>query len=137
VPWVAAEGRFGWELALEWIESKQESIAAAGWATLSNLVSIKSDDELEVAALKKLMQRVAKTIHQQPNRVRYTMNSFVIAAGSYVKALTDEAYKVADQIGVVTVDMNGTACKVPAAGDYLQKIEKRGAIGKKRKTAKC
>lgn len=137
VAWVTAEGRFGWELALEWIESKQESIAAAGWATLSNLVAIKSDDELEVAALKKLMQRVAKTIHQQPNRVRYTMNGFVIAVGGYVKALTEAALKTADEIGNVYVDMSGTACKVPAATAYIQKMEQHGAIGKKRKTAKC
>ena len=137
VPWVASESRFGFELAREWIESKQESIAATGWATLSSLVAIKDDSELDVAALKKLLVRVTKTIHQQPNRVRYTMNGFVIAVGSYVKALTDEALKVADQMGEVTVDMNGTACKVPAAAAYLQKIEHRGAIGKKRKTAKC
>ncbi len=137
VPWVASESRFGLELAREWIESKQESIAATGWATLSSLVAIKDDAELDVAALKKLLERAAKTIHQQPNRVRYTMNGFVIAVGSYVKELTDAAMQTAKQAGAVTVDMNGTACKVPAAADYLQKIQKRGAIGKKRKTAKC
>ena len=30
VPWLAAESPFGWELALEWIESHEEGIAAAG-----------------------------------------------------------------------------------------------------------
>jgi hypothetical protein len=35
------------------------------------------------------------------------------------------------------VDMGGTACKVPYAPEYIQKVQKRGAIGKKRKTAKC
>src|ERR1700722_7607553 len=39
VPWVAAEGQHGRELALEWIESKKEGVAASGWATLSNLVA--------------------------------------------------------------------------------------------------
>src|SRR5947209_5142815 len=34
VPWVAAESPHGWALGLEWIESKTESIAAAGWSTL-------------------------------------------------------------------------------------------------------
>ena len=34
VPWVAAEGPHGWAMGLEWIESKTEAIAAAGWSTL-------------------------------------------------------------------------------------------------------
>src|SRR5712691_1951439 len=137
VPWVAAESQHGRELALEWIESKQESVAAAGWATLSGLVSIKDDAELDLAELKKLLQRVQKTIHKAPNNVRYVMNGFVIAVGSYVKSLTDLALQTATKIGPVTVDMGDTACKVPYAPDYIQKVQKRGAIGKKRKTVKC
>ena len=35
VPWVASETPFGYELALEWIESKEEITAACGWQTLS------------------------------------------------------------------------------------------------------
>src|ERR1700694_3723845 len=31
VPWVAAGSSYGHELALEWIESKKEHLAAAGW----------------------------------------------------------------------------------------------------------
>src|SRR5438094_7525071 len=38
VPWVAAECIQGREIALEWIESKKEGVAAAGWATLSCIV---------------------------------------------------------------------------------------------------
>src|SRR5260370_28489649 len=47
VPWVAAEGNHGRELTLERIESKQESVAAAGWATLSDLAAIKDDADLD------------------------------------------------------------------------------------------
>ena len=137
VPWVAAESMHGRELALEWIESPKESVASAGWATLSSLVSIKDDADLDPAELKGLLQRVQKTIHQQPNRVRHVMNSFVIAVGSYVRPLSALALQTAAKIGPVTVDMGGTACKVPSAAEYIHKVEKRGAIGKKRKTAKC
>src|SRR6201985_3256283 len=35
VPWVATGGRYGHELAMEWIDAKEENTAAAGWATLS------------------------------------------------------------------------------------------------------
>jgi 3-methyladenine DNA glycosylase AlkD len=137
VAWVAAESLHGRELALEWIESKKESVAASGWATLSGLVALKDDGDLDLAELKKLLQRVQKTIHKQPNRVRYTMNGFVIALGCYVTALTELALQTAAQIGTVTVDMGGTACKVPDAPEYIHKVEKRGALGKKRKTIKC
>src|SRR6185436_232398 len=30
VPWVAAESSHGWEMALKWIDSKKEGVAAAG-----------------------------------------------------------------------------------------------------------
>jgi 3-methyladenine DNA glycosylase AlkD len=137
VPWVAAESHHGRELAIEWIDSEKESVAAAGWATLSSLVAITDDADIDLAELKRLFQRVQKTIHAQPNRVRYTMNGFVIAVGSYVRELTDLAVQTASKIGPVTVDMAGTACKVPDAAESIQKAQKRGAIGKKRKTAKC
>jgi hypothetical protein len=112
-------------------------VATAGWATLSSLVATKDDAELDVAELKRLLQRVRKTIHQQPNRVRYVMNGFVIAVGCYVQALSDQALQTAEAIGAVTVDMGGTACKVPFAPDYIDKVRKRGTVGKKRMSAKC
>jgi 3-methyladenine DNA glycosylase AlkD len=136
-PWVAAGSNHGREIALEWIESKKESVAAAGWATLSSLVGIKKDEDLDIPELKRLLERVRKTIHQQPNRVRHTMNGFVIAVGSYVAALTQLAVEVGKKMGPVAVDMGGTSCKVPSAPEYIKKVEERGSIGKKRKTAKC
>ena len=137
VAWVAAESLHGREVALKWIDSKKESIAAAGWATLSSLVAIKDDADLDLAELKQLLERIQKTIHEQPNRVRYTMNGFVIAVGSYVKPLTSLALQTAAKIGTVNVNVGDTACKVPDAAEYIKKVQKRGAIGKKRKTAKC
>src|SRR5215831_6660587 len=109
VAWVAAESNFGREMALKWIDSKKENIASSGWATLSSLVGIKADEDLDIPELKKLLERVGKTIHQQPNRVRHVMNGFIIAVGSYVKALTDAANQTTKKVGKVTVEMNGTA----------------------------
>src|ERR1700712_3571383 len=91
VPWVTAGSKHGYELALEWIDSKNENIAAAGWATLGNIVSMKQDSELDIASLSALLQRVVKTIHSAANRVVYTMNGFVIALGAYVGPLSEQA----------------------------------------------
>ena len=137
VPWIAAESPHGMDLALEWIESDKEHIASAGWSTLSSVMSVRPDEELDVNKLNELLDRVQKTIHDQSNRVRYTMNGFVIAAGSYVKALTEKSLAVAEAVGKVNVEMGGTACKVPPAGQYIQKIIKANRVGKKRKMARC
>ena len=137
VAWVAAESEYGWELGMKWIDSAKEKIASAGWNTLSGVIAMKPDNELDIAAIKKLLQRIVKEIHNAPNRVRYTMNGFVIGVGSYIKDLTKEAVETSKKIGDVYVDMEGTACKVPAAADYIKKLEAKGYIGKKKKTVKC
>ena len=137
VPWVASETDFGFELGLEWIDSDNEKIAAAGWSTISSVASVRPDEELDIAAYSKLLDRVEKEIHNAPNRVRYTMNAFVIMVGGTIKELSEKAKKVATTIGKVNVDMGGTACKVPLATIYIQKIIDRGSLGKKRKTARC
>jgi DNA alkylation repair enzyme len=137
VPWVAAGSPHGWDIALEWIESKTAREAVAGWTTLSGLVAVNADAELALPKLKQLLARVGKTIHAQPDSVRYAMNGFVISLGAYVAPFTDLAIQTAEKIGTVEVDMRDTACKVPFAPDYIRKIQQRGTIGKKRKTVKC
>jgi 3-methyladenine DNA glycosylase AlkD len=137
VAWVAAESRFGRELGLAWIDSRKEDEAVAGWATLSALVSIEEDSNLDIAELKKLVARVEKTIHDQPDAVRYGMNGFVICVGCYVRSLTDVATETGERMGRIEVDMGDTACKVPHAPEYIRKVVKRGTVGNKRKTARC
>jgi 3-methyladenine DNA glycosylase AlkD len=137
IAWVAAESEHGRKVALEWIDSKEEPVAVAGWSTLASLVSIEDDSDLDLPELKRLLDRVQKTIHAQPNRVRQAMNNFVIAVGTYVTALSKDAIKTAEKIGIVKVDVGDTDCKIPYAPDSIRKAEARGAIGKKRKTAKC
>ncbi|MDB5230181.1 MAG: alkylation repair protein [Chitinophagaceae bacterium] len=137
VPWIAAESKFGYELAIEWIDAKEEYIAACGWSTLSSVVAIRPDDELDIPSLKKLLARVEKNIHKADNRVRQKMNGFIIAVGSYVTSLTDDAIKTAKKIGEIKVDMNGTACKLPDAVQYIEKMKSKGVLGKKKKMARC
>ena len=137
VAWVAADGPHGWELALEWIDSSDEKAQVAGWGTLSSVVAVRSDADLDIPALRRLLRRVAATIHDQPNKVRSKMNGFVIALGSYVAELTGEALQAGEAIGKVKVNMGNTACKAPFAPDYIRKVADKGRIGKKRKSARC
>lgn len=136
VPWVASGSPHGRELALKWMASKNDAIASAGWQTYSSLVSIKEDEELDLDEITSLLQRVAESIHEQPNRVKYVMNGFVIAVGCFVEPLHKLAVETAKKIGKVEVDLVGD-CKIPFAPDYIKKVAERRAIGKKRKSPKC
>ena len=137
VPWVAAETPFGFGLGLKWIKSDEERIAAAGWSTLSSYAGVSPDEKIDVKLYSNLLDQVVSDIGGAQNRVKYVMNGFVIAVGSYIEALTDKSMSIASQIGKVEVLMGGTACKVPLAKDYIKKVADRGSIGKKRKTARC
>ena len=137
VPWVASETDFGFELGMEWLESSDETVASAGWSTLASYAAVNDDDKLDIAQYNMLLDRVAQDMGGAPNRVKYTMNGFVIAIGTYIADLTQRATETAKKIGVVEVDMNGTACKVPFAADYIQKVVDKNRVGKKRKTARC
>ncbi|PBQ34657.1 DNA alkylation repair protein [Sphingobacteriaceae bacterium] len=137
IPWLSAETKFGMELGLKWIEDKNPDTASAGWATLSSVVSITPDPDLDLKVFKTLLQRVQKEIHKSENRVRSKMNGFIIAVGSWVPALTEDALAAAKKIGEVYVDVGDTSCKVPDALEYIAKVKAKGSLGKKKKMARC
>ena len=135
VSWLAADSPHGWELGLEWIDHPKDHVRSSGWSTLSSVVGTWPDEALDIPTLKSLLHRVEKEIHAAGNRVRYVMNGFVISVGGYIKELSEEAIRVSKAIGRVEVDMGGTACKVPSAPEYIQKMMERGV--KKKKMARC
>jgi 3-methyladenine DNA glycosylase AlkD len=137
VPWVALDHSLARDLALEWMKSKNQHIASCGWCTYAGLLATKEDKSLDLAEIEELLKTVVQQIHSAPNRVRHTMNAFVIAVGSYVKPLLKQAKTAALQIGAVSVDMGDTACRVPLATAYIAKVEAAGRVGRKRKTIRC
>jgi 3-methyladenine DNA glycosylase AlkD len=137
VPWVAVESSHGRELALQWIKSPKEHVARAGWCTLSGLVATQPDSALDLKEIESLLLKVEKGIHAAPNRVRYTMNNFIIHVGTYVQPLLKQAKATAQRVGEVSVDVGDTACKVPLATEYIAKTESMGRTGQKKKTIRC
>ena len=137
VPWTAADGPHGFEMGKKWISSAKENIASSGWSTLSNLAITKADEDLDLDFYKRQLAIAAREIHQAQNRVRYTMNAFVMAAGISLRDLHQEALRAAEKIGAVRVDMGGTSCKIPLAADYIQKAVSKGKLGYKKKQAVC
>ena len=95
------------------------------------------DTALDLSEIEKLLGTIVKDIKAAANRVRYAMNGFVIAVGSYVKPLSKQAKGVAKQIETVSVDVGDTDCKIPLAAAYIEKIESAGRLSQKRKTIRC
>jgi len=138
VPWIAAESPYGLELATKWIEDPRPQIQATGWATFSSILGIQTEHELSDKQVILLMERVEREIHEQSPRVRFVMNGFVIAAGASSESLTEIAKTFGKRIGKVEVPMpNNIRCNVPDIPTYIKKVEDRGSIGRKKKTARC
>ncbi len=137
VPSVAAEHPDGFAIGRKWIQSRTENVQRGGWSTISNVVSVRDDDDLPLDQIRDLLKIVQTSINEVSSRNRYCMNHFLIAVGSFVKPLLKEAKAVAKVIGKVEVDMGDTSCKVPLASEYIGKVEAMGRVGKKRKSAKC
>lgn len=137
VPGVAVESGHGRDLAMKWIKSKTESTAACGWCTYAGVVTTTPDAALDMKEIESLLKQIETTIDKSPGRVRYTMNGFVIAVGGYVQPLSKKAQATAKKIGKVEVDFGETACKVPLATEYIDKMLGKKSVFKKRKTIKC
>ncbi|MSU24348.1 MAG: DNA alkylation repair protein [Opitutus sp.] len=137
VPWVASEHPDGFALALKWIDSKKEDVAQAGWSTLGALAATMPDERLPLKQYSALLDRVAKTMSAAPDGVRYAMNGFLIACGTYVAALGKPAIATARQVGRVEIDPGETACKVPDAEAYILKARRGAPVAPKRKTVRC
>ncbi|HYO88992.1 MAG TPA: DNA alkylation repair protein, partial [Candidatus Limnocylindrales bacterium] len=106
-------------LAESWIDADGEWIEAAGWDTLGQLVLNGTLTDSDCAAL---LPRIERDLHGAKNRVRYAMNTVLIAIGGRGGDLTPPAISVAQHIGKVQVDHGETGCKTPDAAPYIEKI---------------
>jgi hypothetical protein len=125
------------EICEEWIDSKDPVLQGVGWAALGSYLPITPNDQIDFAYHKSLVMRIEKEIHAAENRVKYLMNGYLISLGATSEELMEICKNAGARIGKVDVFMGDTACKVPEIKVYLQKIEERNSIGKKKKTAKC
>jgi len=132
-----SETKHGWSLGLEFIDTKKENVACCGWSTLSNWVSFRATEEVDVATVKALLKRLESTIRNQPNRLRFTMCNFVVAAGAYVPEVTKQAMAIGKRLKNLEVEPVKKGCSVPEIVEDLTKIQKMGRIGRKRKRARC
>lgn len=121
------------ECLYDWIDHDNPRYRQTAYSMYSYMLGSYNNDEFDINHLKKTLEHVRKVIHDEENRVRYSMNSFLITAGTQFEELLDVSKQYANEIGKVNVFMGKTSCKVPYAFSYIEKIESMGNIGKKRK----
>jgi 3-methyladenine DNA glycosylase AlkD len=107
----------------KWTKSGQEWIGATGWQLLAFIAM--SDKELADDYFDDYLSLIESNIHTGKNRVRYAMNSALIAIGVRSPGLEKKALAVAKKIGVVNVDHGETGCKTPDAAEYIQRVKQR------------
>jgi len=99
--------------------AKGEWPAATGWMMLSGVAAV--PDALPKTKCRELLKTIEKRIHGSPNRVKYAMNTALIAMGAYISGLEEVAVKTAERIGQVEVDHGLTHCETPLAAPYIRK----------------
>lgn len=137
VAWNLAESPLCMEICSEWIKSDDVKLQECAWAALGAHLGIVPDENIDKDYHASLIDFVEQNIHSSANRVRYCMNGYIIALGGAVAELTERCKQAGDAIGKVDVFMGKTSCKVPDIKAYISKMEDKGRIGKKKKTAKC
>jgi 3-methyladenine DNA glycosylase AlkD len=112
-----------------WTKAKDEFTRAAGYYLLASRVK-NGDETLSDKACARFLSTIEREIHGSPNRARYSMNTALIAIGTYRRALTAEALRAAKRIGKVDVDHGNTECKTPDAAPYIKKAVARKKAAK-------
>lgn len=132
-----AETDIAFTVADHWIDSGKELTMSAGWSCYEWLLGSRKDDEFDRDKLSAMLYRVRDTIHNQPNRTRYSMNSFIMAVGISYLPLHEEARIIAQEVGKVDVFMGKTLCKTNIAAEFIQNAVDKGRLGFKRKNVRC
>ncbi|MCB1123432.1 MAG: DNA alkylation repair protein [Verrucomicrobiae bacterium] len=132
-----SESPHGWTLGIEFIESLKENVACCGWATLGSWLSFRPDKEIEVDQVKALLAKLESTIESKPNRLRFTMCNFVVAAGAFVPEMTKVCLAICKRLRNLEIEPVKKGCSVPEIVEDLSKIQTMGRIGKKRKRGRC
>lgn len=132
-----AETNFAQEVSDRWIATGKELYVSAGYSCYCWLLGSRRDEEFDREKLSTMLEKVEKTIHSSPDRVKYAMNNFVSTVGVSYIPLHEKAVYVANTIGTVDIFRGKTKCRVPVAADEIQKAVDKGRLGFKRKNVRC
>lgn len=116
---LASRGAAGRKTMKKWMASTREWPAATGWMAQAKVASMPETVKKEEG--RELLSEIEQRIHGSANRVKYSMNTAMIALGAYVAGMEKEAIRFANRIGQVEVDHGLTNCQTPLAAPYIEK----------------
>lgn len=132
-----AETDIAQEVADRWIASDIELKMSAGWSCYCWLLGNRPDDEFSKEKIAAMLDLVASTIHDAPERTKYAMNNFIYTVGVSYLPLHEKAVTIAKEVGPVEVNGNNNKTKLLDASVNLQKAIDKGQLGFKRKYVRC
>lgn len=104
-------------------KSKKEFYKACAYSSVSS--ALRDGKNIKTARARKILKTIEKEIHDSPNRARYSMNNTLIAIGTYLDDLHQEALETAKRVGEVHVEHGTKGCKTPDAHSYILKAYAR------------
>ncbi|KQY93578.1 DNA alkylation repair protein [Paenibacillus sp. Root52] len=132
-----AETDIAQEVADAWIASGDELKMSAGWSCYCWLLGSRKDDEFSSDKLEAMLVQVKDTIHDSPERTKFSMNNFIYTVAISYQPLHDQAVETAKMVGPVEVNKDKPKSKLIQASENIQKAVDQGRIGFKRKYVRC
>ncbi|MEK4044353.1 DNA alkylation repair protein [Paenibacillus sp. FSL H8-0048] len=132
-----AEADIAQQVADEWIRSGEDLRMSAGWSCYCWLLGSRPDQEFPESKLADMLEQAEQSIHQSPERTRYSMNNFMYTVAVSYSPLHELARETAERVGPVEVDKDKPKSKLISAYDNIMKAVDKGRIGFKRKHVRC
>lgn len=132
-----AETDIAQEVADAWIASGDELKMSAGWSCYCWLLGSRKDNEFSSDKLEAMLEKVKDTIHDSPERTKFSMNNFIYTVATSYQPLHDQAVETAKIVGPVEVNKDKPKSKLIQASENIQKAVDQGRIGFKRKYVRC
>ncbi|MCM3174912.1 DNA alkylation repair protein [Paenibacillus sp. MER 99-2] len=132
-----AETDIAQEVADAWIASGDELKMSAGWSCYCWLLGSRKDNEFSSDKLEAMLDQVKDTIHDSPERTKFSMNNFIYTVATSYQPLHDQAVETAKLVGPVEVNKDKPKSKLIQASENIQKTVDQGRIGFKRKYVRC
>ncbi|WP_128100334.1 DNA alkylation repair protein [Paenibacillus sp. DCT19] len=132
-----AETDIAQEVADAWIASGDELKMSAGWSCYCWLLGSRKDGEFSSDKLEAMLDQVKDTIHDSPERTKFSMNNFIYTVATSYQPLHDQAVETAKLVGPVEVNKDKPKSKLIQASENIQKAVDQGRIGFKRKYVRC
>jgi 3-methyladenine DNA glycosylase AlkD len=132
-----AEADIAQAVADKWIASGDELRMSAGWSCYCWLLGNRQDGEFSADKIASMLDQVAATIHDSPDRTKSAMNNFIYTVGISYVPLHDKAVETANAVGPVEVTRENKKIRIALASESIQKFLDRGRLGFKRKHVRC